>query len=59
MLHRNWRLAGPDRGRLGFGLHQIEKAAGIFALRPPGKKLNAYELSSPGGQRVVEAVEAR
>jgi hypothetical protein len=37
MLHRigDWR----DRieGRLGFGLHQIEKAAGIFALRPPGK----------------------
>jgi hypothetical protein len=33
--HRNWRLA--HEGGLCIGGHQIEKAAGIFALRPPGK----------------------
>jgi hypothetical protein len=29
-------------------VHPIDKAAGNFALRPPGKNLNAYELTSPG-----------
>jgi hypothetical protein len=35
--HRNWRPAGPPEGDLCIGVHQIEKAADIFALRPPGK----------------------
>jgi hypothetical protein len=34
--HRNWRLGTPEGG-LCIGVYQIEKAADIFALRPPGK----------------------
>jgi hypothetical protein len=52
-------IARIGKGGLCIG-DQIEKAADIFALRPPGKKLNAYGLASPGALRaVVEAAEAR
>jgi hypothetical protein len=37
----------PRMRSLGIGIHQTEKAADIFALRPPGKKLNAYEIHQP------------
>jgi hypothetical protein len=37
----------PRRRTLCIGVHQTEKAADIFALRPPGKKLNGYEIHQP------------
>src|ERR1700730_8060904 len=37
----------PRRRSLCISVHQIEKAADIFDLRPPGKKLNAYEIHQP------------
>jgi hypothetical protein len=41
----------PAKAVKCIGDHRIEKAADIFALRPPGKKLNAYELTSPGASQ--------